>query len=397
MAAEDVVTYPRSIGGVKVAVLLREEAPGLVKVSLRGKGEVPVNRSPAASAGAVTRTPPGARCRARWPTPPPPSSRRFARPWAPRSGDRRAPRSVALRHPCRREGGRRHVLPGRGASPPAPACAQGRPRWHPRSRRHRPPAHPGRRGHQAHAVSHRSRQGIRGGRAARAHHRHPGRVGTRAHHTARSPRWTRRPSARPSARFVGEIEQIPPMYSALHHEGRRLYELAREGTEVERAPRRVTVHAITLESLDLPEMTFRVRCGKGTYVRTLAADLGEALGTGAALARLVRTRVGPVSPRGCGGLDGAARRPGWRRALVAPPPAGLRPRRPAGLRARRASGPGLRPWPVGARAPCRHRPRPCVRSGRRAPRRGRGRGWPRQARTTPSCGFFADSRPSRLS
>jgi tRNA pseudouridine55 synthase len=95
------------------------------------------------------------------------------------------------------------------------------------------------------------------------------------------------------ARFVGEIEQIPPMYSALHHEGRRLYELAREGTEVERAPRRVTVHAITLESLDLPELTFRVRCGKGTYVRTLAADLGEALGTGAALARLVRTRVGP--------------------------------------------------------------------------------------------------------
>lgn len=95
------------------------------------------------------------------------------------------------------------------------------------------------------------------------------------------------------ARFVGEIEQIPPMYSALHHEGRRLYELAREGTEVERAPRRVTVHAITLESVALPELTFRVRCGKGTYVRTLAADLGAALGTGAALARLVRTRVGP--------------------------------------------------------------------------------------------------------
>jgi tRNA pseudouridine55 synthase len=95
------------------------------------------------------------------------------------------------------------------------------------------------------------------------------------------------------ARFVGEIEQVPPMYSALHHEGRRLYELAREGAEVERRPRRVMVHAITLESLALPELTFRVRCGKGTYVRTLAADLGEALGTGAALARLVRARVGP--------------------------------------------------------------------------------------------------------
>lgn len=95
------------------------------------------------------------------------------------------------------------------------------------------------------------------------------------------------------ARFVGEIDQIPPMYSALHHEGRRLYELAREGAEVERKPRRVTVHAITLEDLALPELTIRVRCGKGTYVRTLAADLGEALGTGAVLAHLVRSRVGP--------------------------------------------------------------------------------------------------------
>jgi len=95
------------------------------------------------------------------------------------------------------------------------------------------------------------------------------------------------------ARFVGEIDQIPPMYSALHHEGRRLYELAREGTEVERQPRRVVVHAITLEDLALPELTIRVRCGKGTYVRTLAADLGEALGAGAVLAHLVRSRVGP--------------------------------------------------------------------------------------------------------
>ena len=95
------------------------------------------------------------------------------------------------------------------------------------------------------------------------------------------------------ARFVGDVDQIPPMFSALHHEGRRLYELAREGAEVERKPRRVTIHAITLEVLALPELTIRVRCGKGTYVRTLAADLGEALGTGALLAHLVRSRVGP--------------------------------------------------------------------------------------------------------
>jgi tRNA pseudouridine55 synthase len=95
------------------------------------------------------------------------------------------------------------------------------------------------------------------------------------------------------APFVGLIRQVPPMYSAIHHEGRRLYELAREGVEVERQAREVTVHAIHLEALALPDLVLRVSCGKGFYVRTLAADLGAALGTGGALARLVRTRVGP--------------------------------------------------------------------------------------------------------
>ena len=94
-------------------------------------------------------------------------------------------------------------------------------------------------------------------------------------------------------RFVGAIRQVPPMYSALHHEGRRLYELAREGVEVDRPPREVTVYSIHLERLALPDVVIRVRCGKGFYVRTLAADLGEALGAGGALAQLVRTRVGP--------------------------------------------------------------------------------------------------------
>jgi tRNA pseudouridine55 synthase len=93
--------------------------------------------------------------------------------------------------------------------------------------------------------------------------------------------------------FVGTIRQVPPMYSALHHGGRRLYELARKGIEVERQPREVTVHSIALESLDLPDFTIRVRCGKGFYVRALAADLGAALGPGGALATLRRTRVGP--------------------------------------------------------------------------------------------------------
>ena len=93
--------------------------------------------------------------------------------------------------------------------------------------------------------------------------------------------------------FVGIIRQVPPMYSALHHEGRRLYELAREGVEVEREAREVTVHAIHLEALALPNLVIRVSCGKGFYVRALAADLGAALGTGGTLAQLVRTRVGP--------------------------------------------------------------------------------------------------------
>lgn len=97
------------------------------------------------------------------------------------------------------------------------------------------------------------------------------------------------------ARFVGQIQQVPPMYSALRVGGKRLYELARRGVEVKREPRPVMIHALTLESVELPFFTVRVVCGKGTYVRTLSADLGEAIGCGAALERLLRVRVGPYS------------------------------------------------------------------------------------------------------
>ena len=83
------------------------------------------------------------------------------------------------------------------------------------------------------------------------------------------------------------------MYSALHHEGRRLYELAREGIVVHREPREVIVRSILVEEVSPPRATLRVVCGKGTYVRVLAADLGAALGYGAAVERLVRCRVGP--------------------------------------------------------------------------------------------------------
>ena len=96
-------------------------------------------------------------------------------------------------------------------------------------------------------------------------------------------------------RFLGEIEQVPPMYSALKHQGERLYKLARQGVEVEREPRRVTIHGIRLLSCDLPEVELEVHCSKGTYIRTLAEDIGEALGCGAHVVGLRRTQVGPFS------------------------------------------------------------------------------------------------------
>jgi tRNA pseudouridine55 synthase len=96
-------------------------------------------------------------------------------------------------------------------------------------------------------------------------------------------------------RFLGEIEQLPPMYSALKHKGKRLYELAREGVEVEREPRTVSIRGLELGEVNLPEFELRVHCSKGTYVRTLAEDIGEALGCGAHVTALRRTGVGPYT------------------------------------------------------------------------------------------------------
>lgn len=98
--------------------------------------------------------------------------------------------------------------------------------------------------------------------------------------------------------FVGEIEQVPPMYSALKRDGKPLYEYARAGIEVERAPRHVTIHELRLvetdDGLADGRFVFEVRCSKGTYVRTLAADIGERLGCGAHLAALRRTGIGSL-------------------------------------------------------------------------------------------------------
>jgi tRNA pseudouridine55 synthase len=92
--------------------------------------------------------------------------------------------------------------------------------------------------------------------------------------------------------FLGEIEQVPPMHSALKHQGRPLYEYARKGIEIERPARRVVVHSLELASFSGDTCVLRVHCGKGFYVRALADDLGEVLGCGAHLSGLRRTAVG---------------------------------------------------------------------------------------------------------
>ncbi len=92
--------------------------------------------------------------------------------------------------------------------------------------------------------------------------------------------------------FIGEYDQIPPMYSALKVDGKKLYELAREGKTIERAARRVEISHIEIISIDLPEVTFKVGCSKGTYIRTLCYDIGEKLGCLATMKNLKRTRVG---------------------------------------------------------------------------------------------------------
>lgn len=96
-------------------------------------------------------------------------------------------------------------------------------------------------------------------------------------------------------RFIGDIEQIPPMYSAIKIGGKKLYELARRGESVERAPRKITVSAIDIAGRDGDDYILNISCSKGTYVRTLCSDIGEALGCGACMSSLRRTRAGVFS------------------------------------------------------------------------------------------------------
>jgi len=96
-------------------------------------------------------------------------------------------------------------------------------------------------------------------------------------------------------RFLGEIEQIPPMHSALKHQGRPLYEYARAGIEIERPPRKVTIRALEMIECAPPRIVLDVQCTAGTYIRTLAQDIGAALGCGAHLTALTRTAAGGFS------------------------------------------------------------------------------------------------------
>jgi len=108
-------------------------------------------------------------------------------------------------------------------------------------------------------------------------------------------------------RFMGEIEQVPPMHSALKKDGKALYEYARAGETVERAPRRVTIHDLDLLDLDLqgntPHLSLRVRCSKGTYIRTLGEDIAKALGCGGHLSALRRVATGPFEAAQCVSLE----------------------------------------------------------------------------------------------
>jgi tRNA pseudouridine55 synthase len=123
------------------------------------------------------------------------------------------------------------------------------------------------------------------------------------------------------SRFVGAIEQVPPMYSALKRDGQPLYRLARRGITVEREARRIEVYAIEVEGWERPDLTVRVHCSKGTYVRALAHDLGEVLGVGAHLAALTRTAVGAFTLEDAVELErllAERESGGWREHLLDP-------------------------------------------------------------------------------
>lgn len=103
--------------------------------------------------------------------------------------------------------------------------------------------------------------------------------------------------------FLGEIEQVPPMYSALKVNGKKLYEFARKGEEIKREPRTINITKFELTGINLPEVHFEIRCSKGTYIRVIANDFGEKLGCGAVLNRLRRTKIGGYDVEDAFGIE----------------------------------------------------------------------------------------------
>ncbi|MCY4466422.1 MAG: tRNA pseudouridine(55) synthase TruB [Chloroflexi bacterium] len=118
--------------------------------------------------------------------------------------------------------------------------------------------------------------------------------------------------------FIGDIQQLPPMHSAIKVGGRKLYELARQGKTIERQPRAVTIHAIQLLAWDSPVLELDIHCGSGTYIRSLAQDLGEALGVGAHLSSLTRTASGNFMLADSLELDALLQGKDWSPHIVAP-------------------------------------------------------------------------------
>lgn len=131
-------------------------------------------------------------------------------------------------------------------------------------------------------------------------------------------RVTRNQIERALSQFIGPIEQVPPMYSAVKHNGRKLYELARAGKTVERRPRPVTIYELEVTHYVSPFLTLEVVCSPGTYVRSLAHDLGQALKVGASLAGLTRTASGMFTLENAVSLETLLSSENWREYLIAP-------------------------------------------------------------------------------
>ena len=115
---------------------------------------------------------------------------------------------------------------------------------------------------------------------------------TKVSHTFDTSHITKQLLEKVAKQFVGEIKQIPPVFSAIKQNGKRLYDFARKNEEVKIKERKVMVHSFKIIDINLPKVSFKISCGKGTYIRSIANDFGRALNSGAYLSKLCRTKIG---------------------------------------------------------------------------------------------------------